>query len=153
MLDINIEDYLPHRGKMKLIDEALEVDDGMAVTVSTVTKDWPLEEGDRVSPVVLVELVAQSSNLAVMWEKKKNGDEGGKGWLVGIKKAEFFIDAVPLHSRLITAVEEVYASDNYVVLEGTVSLNDNLIAKITIQAFKPSKDLEKMLSQGVVIDG
>ena len=39
--DINIEDLLPHRDRMLLIDEILEVDDKTAVTRATVT-DQPV---------------------------------------------------------------------------------------------------------------
>jgi len=39
--DLKIEDLLPHRHRMLLIDEILEVDHNMAVTCATVTDRWP----------------------------------------------------------------------------------------------------------------
>jgi len=42
MIDIDIEKLIPHRDRMKLIDEIIESDDEKAVTESLVTEKWPL---------------------------------------------------------------------------------------------------------------
>ncbi len=41
MLNIDIEELIPHRGRMKLVDEIVEADDKLAVTLSRVTDRWP----------------------------------------------------------------------------------------------------------------
>ena len=42
MIDIDIEQLIPHRDRMKLIDEVIESDDEKAVTESLVTEKWPV---------------------------------------------------------------------------------------------------------------
>ncbi len=42
MINIDIEKILPHRDRLKLIDEILEADDEKAITVSVVSEKWPL---------------------------------------------------------------------------------------------------------------
>ncbi|MCP4135318.1 MAG: hypothetical protein GY754_30395 [bacterium] len=141
MLDINIEDYIPHRDRMKLIEEVLEVADGRSVTVSTVSEQWPMFRDGYVNPIIMIELVAQTSSLAVGWKKRNEEKVGGKGWLVGLKEASFDIESLPLNTRLVTEIDERYSHDNYVVLDGSVFLEekheDKKIAKIAIQAFRP----------------
>ncbi len=42
-----VEDIIPHRGRMKLIDEILGYDGTTAETRATVTENWPLVENGR----------------------------------------------------------------------------------------------------------
>ena len=53
--DITIEDLVPHRGRMRLVADILDVDGEMAVTGTTVTDRWPLLDGDGVNPLVVIE--------------------------------------------------------------------------------------------------
>ena len=52
--NFSLEDLLPHRDRMLLVDEILEVDDKMAVTRATVSDQWPLFDGQDVAPLVLI---------------------------------------------------------------------------------------------------
>jgi predicted hotdog family 3-hydroxylacyl-ACP dehydratase len=63
MIDINIEDLIPHRNSMKLIDEILEIDDDRCITTATVSSSWPLFRDGYVHPIVLIELAAQKRAL------------------------------------------------------------------------------------------
>ena len=105
--DISIEDLIPHRGRMRLIHEILEVDEHRAVTRTVATEEWPLFDGQSVNPIVLVELVAQTAGVTNGWERIKTQgmDSEKKGWLVGIKKTSLFIDAIPLHTEIITTCD------------------------------------------------
>jgi predicted hotdog family 3-hydroxylacyl-ACP dehydratase len=87
----DVERLIPHRNRMRLVDEILDVDDKGAVTASTVTQDWPLVRKGKVSCLVLVELVAQTAGVCVGWREhqKTGGDLEGTGWMVGVKEAVF----------------------------------------------------------------
>jgi len=41
----DVESLIPHRNRMKLIDEIMVVDEKTAVTASVVTETWPMVEG------------------------------------------------------------------------------------------------------------
>ena len=136
---IDIEALIPHRDRMKLINDVLDVNDDTAVTSSLVSDRWPLCQGSFVDPIVLIEVVAQTAAAYLRW--KKGGDkDGGGGWLVGIKNADFFLDRIPLHTVLITTVKNLSSAENYNVLEGTVMTGTDLLARIQIQVFMSDSD-------------
>jgi len=133
--NIGIEDLLPHRGRMLLIDEIIEVDDKKAVTGATVTELWPLFDGIVVSSLILIELVAQTAGIVNGWAriKKKGKDSEKEGWLVGIKQSRFFFDEVPLHSRVITSAENQFEYENYREILGVSKVGPNIMGEIQLQ--------------------
>jgi predicted hotdog family 3-hydroxylacyl-ACP dehydratase len=140
MVDINIEDLIPHRGRMKFVDQIIEVDENTAVTESTVTDQWPLVNNNFVNPLVLIEVVAQTSAVSIGWkELKKDGNTaGGKGWLVGIKAANFFIDKIPLNSNIRTWTKINFNLDNYTEILGISKIGSNLVSEIVLQVLRNS---------------
>jgi predicted hotdog family 3-hydroxylacyl-ACP dehydratase len=137
---MDIEALIPHRGRMKLIDDVLDVNDDSAVTSAIVTERWPLCHGSFVDPIVLIEIVAQTASVHISWKKGADKGVGGGGWIVGIKSADFFLDRIPLHTELITTVRNLYSAENYNVLEGTVTAGKNIIGRIQIQVFRSESD-------------
>ena len=135
-LPLDIEKLIPHRDRMKLINEVLEVNAEVAVTSSFVSDRWPLLQGAFVDPVVLIEIVAQTAGVLISWEKGPDKGEGGAGWLVGVKDADFFQDLIPLHTELISTVKNMYSADGYSVLEGTVRTGTELLCRVQIQVFR-----------------
>jgi len=135
MMDINIEELIPHRARMKLIDEVIEVDDETAVTGSMVTENWPFLEEDSVNPIVLIELVAQTAGVSIGWTelKTKGMKPEGKGWLVGIKEAAFYLERIPLNSRIITNSKKVFDFDNYKEILGITRIDGEIAGKVTVQ--------------------
>lgn len=134
-MDIDIEDLLPHRDRMKLVDEVIEVNEQTAVTRSTVTENWPLLDEDHVNPIVLVELVAQTAGISLGWTelKSKGINPEGKGWLVGIKEAVFYLERIPLNSRIITDSRKVFDFDNYKEIRGVAKIKGEIAGKVTVQ--------------------
>ncbi len=136
--DINIEDLLPHRDRMLLIDEILEVDDKAAVTRATVTDRWPFFDGKAVDSLVLIELVAQTAGINNSWVriKKRGQDSEKKGWLVGIKQSRFCVDSVSLHDQIITRTENQFEYENYRHVTGVARIGDDIIGEISLQLFQ-----------------
>jgi len=134
-LDIKIEDLLPHRDGMLLIDEIIEVDDTAAVTCAAVTDQWPFFDGMAVNSLVLIELVAQTAGIANGWVriKKLGKDSEKKGWLVGIKQASFFVDAVSLNQRIITRAENQFEYENYRHILGVARIGSDIVGEVTLQ--------------------
>ena len=133
--DIKIEDLLPHRDRMLLIDEILEVDHHMAVTRATVTDRWPFFNGNSVDPLVLIEVVAQTAGINNGWVRiQTHGqDSEKKGWLVGIKQSRFFVDAVSLNDLIITKAENQFEYENYRHIAGVASIDSKIIGEVTLQ--------------------
>ncbi len=132
---ITIEDLIPHREQMKLVDDIVSVDDQGAVTAAVVSERWPASAASGVGAVVLIELVAQTAGICIGWrELKKHGNTtGGRGWLVGIKKAVFHLDPLPFGARMVTATRQTFSFEGLSEIAGHVRIGDRSIAEITLQ--------------------
>ena len=140
--EIHAEDLLPHRGRMKLVDEIITVNSEMAVTRTRVTDQWPFFDGKVVNSLVLIELVAQTAGISNSWGgKKKHGENFvTKGWLVGIKESRFYIDTVPLDTRIITRCVNQFEYDSYRVIRGTVEIEKRIVAEVELQLVQSDED-------------
>jgi len=136
MIDITIEELIPHRKRMKLINKVIEIDGESAITESIVTKQWPLFEGNSVNTIILIELVAQTAGIYIGWrEKKKEGNTGGKGWIVGIKKANFSLDTIPLNTRIIARSKQTFSFEDFYEFLGIAKIGSDVIGEIVLQVF------------------
>ena len=137
--DIKIEDLLPHRDRMLLIDEILDVDDNAAVTCATVTRQWPLFDGRTVDSLILIEVVAQTAGINNGWVRiQKHGIASEKkGWLVGIKQSRFFVDAVALNDRIITRTENQFEYEGYRQILGTAKIGATVAGEVALQVIQP----------------
>ncbi len=135
---IRIEDLLPQRDRMLLIDEILEMDDERAVTAATVTDQWPFFDANGVNPLVLIELVAQTAAVTNGWVriKQRGKDSEKKGWLVGIKQSRFFVGAISLNQRIITSAENQFEYESYRHILGIARIGDAIVGEISLQLFQ-----------------
>jgi predicted hotdog family 3-hydroxylacyl-ACP dehydratase len=138
---LNIEDYIPHREPIRIISEVIEIAEESAITGAVVKSSWPLYDGNVVNSLVLIEAIAQTAALVEGYKKKKQGKAGAKGWLVGIKSADFKKAMLPLDTRLIIEVKSLYAFDNYGVIEGTVKSGKDVLAVAVLQALRMDDDI------------
>ncbi|MCG6881476.1 MAG: hypothetical protein LJE96_20315 [Deltaproteobacteria bacterium] len=134
MID-DVESLIPHRGRMRLVDEIISVDEKTAVTASTVTETWPMVEGGAVNCIVLVELVAQTAGVCLGWKERRKTEEDldGTGWIVGVKEALFHCSEIPLKSRIIAASERVFEMELYSEIVGSARVGDETLAEVKLQ--------------------
>jgi predicted hotdog family 3-hydroxylacyl-ACP dehydratase len=139
---IKIEDLIPHRGKMILIDEIIAIRPEYAVTSSTVSTSWPLLTTNGVSSLILVEIAAQSAGVCNGWDRiQEKGIESSKmGWLVGVKRAKFNRDFIPVASKIITRSENSNKYDNLRVTSSVSHIDGDIIGEVTLQLFQASDD-------------
>jgi predicted hotdog family 3-hydroxylacyl-ACP dehydratase len=131
-----IEDLIPHRERLKLIDTITFVDQEHAVTRATVKESWPLYSGDAVSAIVLIELAAQTAGVCIGWNQKMKSDGPmgeAKGWLVGIKNARFYVNTIPLDSCIITRSENRLVVENYKEIAASAGIGEKLVGEISLQ--------------------
>jgi len=137
-LGLNIEDLMPHRGRMLLIDAILDIDDKAAVTRAKVTDRWPFFDGQAVSSLILIELVAQTAGINNSWVRiKKRGQASEKkGWLVGIKQSRFFVDSVGLGDLIVTQAENQFEYESYRHVSGIARIGDVIVGEVSLQLFQ-----------------
>lgn len=133
-----IEQLIPHRGRMKLVQELIKTGDDRCMTVSVALPEWPLCADGAINPIVLIELVAQTAGVNIgLHEIHKDNPSGKTGWLVGIKKAEFFRSEIPVHSKIYITVMERTRDDAYAEIVGMARIESELIAEMELQVYRP----------------
>lgn len=138
--NVDIESLIPHRDRIKMISEVLEIMSESAVAEAIVKPDWPLCDGKVVNPIVLIEIVAQTAAVIDGYKRKKQGKPGGKGWLVGVKNAQFNVAEIPVGTHLTASVGNSYSFDNYSVINGTIKTGEEILAVIVLQALRMNED-------------
>ena len=142
MLNIDIESLIPHREKIKIISGILEIKETTAISTAVVNPNWPSYDEGEVNSLVLIEAIAQTAAIVEGYKRKQQGKDGVKGWLVGIKSAEFKVAKIPVNTNLIIMIENKYSFDNYAVVEGTVKTDEKILATATLQALRLNEDYE-----------
>lgn len=136
--DLTVEDLLPHRGRMLLIDEVIHIEGDRAVAAVQVNDRWPLADAGAVSPLMIIELVAQTSGvgngLNLVKERGKGADK--RGWIVGVKKARFYTDALPMGARIVVESKNRFKFDDFIEIDGTAKMDDKLVGEVTLQVMK-----------------
>jgi predicted hotdog family 3-hydroxylacyl-ACP dehydratase len=133
-----ISDLLPHRGRMLLVQEIVQVDRDAAISRAIVSDQWPLTGDEGASPLLIVELVAQTSGLSNGLDRLINEGQGTetKGWLVGIKKAEFYVDALALGAIVETRAENSFKFEGFREIEGSARIGDAMVGRVTLQVVR-----------------
>ena len=141
----DVERLIPHRNRMRLVDEIIFVDEKTAVTASSVTETWPMVESGSAGCMVLVELVAQTAGVCIGWkEYQAKGDTlGGTGWIVGVKEAVFHCRGLPLHSRIITESKRVFQVELYSEIAGVARMGENILAEVKLQVLQSGSNQEQ----------
>ena len=131
-------DLLPHKGKMLLINDIVEISEEVAVSRTRVSENWPLVAHQTASPLLIVELVAQTAGLSNGYTliNRKGRDVNKKGWVVGIKKAQFYTDQLPVGAAIDTRAENTFKFDEFVEVEGDAKIGGRLIGEVVLQVMK-----------------
>jgi predicted hotdog family 3-hydroxylacyl-ACP dehydratase len=127
---------------MLLIDDILQVDEARAVSYSKVKADWPLSDGKEVSPMVIIELVAQTAGLSNGLSRlRTQGEEADKrGWLVGIRKADFFVDALSVGTSIVTEAANRFAFEGFREISGESRIGDRVVGEVILQVLQADEN-------------
>jgi predicted hotdog family 3-hydroxylacyl-ACP dehydratase len=136
--DLMLEDLLPHRGAMLLVGQVLEVDAIHAVTLSTVLASWPLTDARGAESLICVELAAQTAGVCNGWDRiqTQGRDSDQMGWLVAVKRADFFIDRLPLGSRVEARSENTLVFDKFREITSELHQDGQLVASVVLQLYQ-----------------
>lgn len=134
---LDIESFIPHRERMKLIDGILKISEEETITMAKVSESWPLYQktSDSVEAIVLIEILAQTAAVHI-GRKPEDRKEYRRGWLVGIKNADFFQDRIPVNTILTATVKNLYEIDFYTVIEGEVRAGKEPLCRLQIQVLR-----------------
>lgn len=138
LANLTIESLLPHRGRMLLVDKILELDDRQATTLSVVREGWPLFRDGFCNPLILIELVAQTSGIhnGLTRLKKRGADGDIGGWLVGVKQAVFHTAAIARGKHITTTAKNAFVFDDLREIAGSVSIDGVVAAEVVLQVME-----------------
>ena len=107
-----------------------------AVTEAVISHSSPMADSRGVSPLIMVELAAQTAGICngLSRIKSEGRDSSKKGWLVGVKRAKFYVDDfIAIGSRLVIRSENRHEFDMLREVFCVVHLDDALLGEITLQ--------------------
>ena len=123
-----LEQILPHRPPMVLIDSLTRCDSETAQASKTFTSgDYGLEEDGRVTEPMLIECLAQTVAAAQGRQARLHGDEPAEGMLVGVSGFEFLRHACQGEALTLTT-RVTHRVGQFLVVEGSVRAAEELIA-------------------------
>lgn len=138
---IDIESLIPHREPIRIMTEVIELDGDDGIAAAVVNKRWPLCDGRAVQSIVLIEAIAQTAAIVEGYKRMKSGKDGVKGWLVGIKSAEFTKESIPINTRITASVHSLYAFEKYGVTQGVVKAGDEVLLTAVLQVMRLNEDV------------
>lgn len=141
---INIQNFLPHREPMLMVDELITITNESAVTKFTINKNSIFVSGSRLSESGIIENAAQTCSCIVgKGFFDKDDTEGDSNNLIGfisaIKTAE--IHRLPSVDELVTSKAELvnkFDAQDYIICTMNCKVNGNnnmLLAEFIMNLF------------------
>ncbi|BBO88846.1 hypothetical protein [Desulfosarcina ovata] len=132
---LTIEDFLPHRDGMLLVDEVVGISTEKTATRSIVSSRWPMTDADGSRPLILVELAAQTAGINNGWQNHLNNgpDANQGGWMVGVKAARFSVDRLPIGAEIIITSENRFEFEGFCEVHAVATVDGVPAAEITLQ--------------------
>lgn len=139
-----LEDVIPHRPPMVLIDDILECDTtaGSIVVQAIIRKEWTSSES-------AIELMAQSAAALAGAADIADGYTGAPkpGFLLGTRKMELFVPEFVPGEKCTVKAERIFSDEDAASFECSVMKEDgSLAAKAVLNAYRPP-DIGEFLSK------
>jgi predicted hotdog family 3-hydroxylacyl-ACP dehydratase len=120
---------------MLLISEIISFDDQQATASAVVSKSWPLTTSEGANALVLIELVAQTAAINNGWQiiQRQGPEKDHRGWIVGIKSAQLFVDSIAVGTTIIVESRNQFEYENFRVTQGVARIGNQIGAEVTLQ--------------------
>ncbi len=133
----SVEELVPHRGIMSLLDAVQETDDYHTLASAVVKDSWPLARDGAVASLMLIEVLAQAAAAWFGWQNLQQGKPVEIGFLVGVKEARFHTPQVAVGTRVEARIDCGIRRQSFLVMEGSVRDAASLLAEARLQLFVP----------------
>lgn len=135
-----VEDVLPHRGTMRLVDEIVACDDeAVAVLASADPQAWYADAQGAMPAWLGVELMAQAIAAHVGLIAMRAGGRARPGVLLGASRYEAHVCSFAPGVRLrIEAKELLKSEQGHGAYECTISADDRCLAQAVVKVFQPT---------------
>ena len=128
-LPLAAEELGPHRLPMRLVDQLIAAEGKGGVVLTTVREDCPLVDASgQLEAIALVELIAQGYAALKGYLDRLAAKPVQQGFLVGIKKLEWFAVA-NVGDELKINIRTLAELDDFAVAEGDIWCEEMLLAR------------------------
>jgi predicted hotdog family 3-hydroxylacyl-ACP dehydratase len=133
-----LEQTLPHRGSMLLIDQVLDYETEAVRCLVRVRRDAPFCADDGVPAWVGLEYMAQAMGIYSGIELLQKGEAPRVGFLIGTRRYESVVPVFAIGSTLeISARVSLWAEDKLYVFDCAIHESGRKLAWGEIKAFRP----------------
>jgi len=135
---LDIEQLIPHRLPMRLVESVVTVDEESIVATAVVRDTWPTVRQGHARTLMLIELVAQTAAVLQGWRERHENKSGVGGLLVGIPEAKPQAPTIAVGTPLVCSVRITHGAQNYLAFSGQVNGADGQPwLSGSIQAYRP----------------
>ena len=135
---LDIEQLIPHRLPMRLVETVASVGEESIVASAVVRDSWPTASDGRARTLVLVELIAQTAAVLQGWRERHEDKGAIGGLLVGIPAAKPRAPFIAVGTQLVCTVRISHGAQNYLAFEGQVEDAAGVVWLTgAIQAYRP----------------
>jgi predicted hotdog family 3-hydroxylacyl-ACP dehydratase len=148
-----IEELLPHRGTMALVDRVLDCTaQSVTVAARVDANAWYADEHGAMPAWIGIELMAQAIAAHVGLIARQSGGHARPGVLLGSRKYEALRPAFEPEAQLTIFADEVLrAAEGHGAYDCTIALADGtVVARAVIKVFQPT-DFESFIEGSVSV--
>lgn len=127
-----LEELLPHRPPMVLLDHLLEYDETSATARASIRPDTPLVENGSVSAVLALEQMAQATAAFMGLRARARARPVGIGYLLGARELELHVDRFEVGDVVLVRVRHAWGEGDLAMFECEVEREGRVVAEATI---------------------
>ncbi|WP_242392195.1 ApeP family dehydratase [Anaeromyxobacter oryzisoli] len=131
-----IEELVPHRGRMLLLDELVAFDGQRALCRVRLQRDSTFVEGGAVDAVIALEYMAQAVAAFAGMRGRAAGRPPRIGFLLGTRELVLSVDRFAVGDELMVEVAHVWGEDQLGVFDCTVSRGGEKVASAALNVYQ-----------------
>ncbi|NLE49018.1 MAG: hypothetical protein GX614_11510 [Sandaracinaceae bacterium] len=137
-----IRELIPHAGRMILLDELLEWEEGRARAKMRIRERMPFVRSKRMSTIALMEPMAQAVAACLGYEAYRGGAGVRVGMIIGARSFEIFRAELAVGDALTFDVERIRGSESLSHFSCKAWREGEKIAEATLTLFHAEKPPE-----------
>lgn len=141
-----VDELVPHKATMSLLDEALEADDEHAQAAVRIAEDTLLYDArlGGVPASIGIEYMAQTIAMFAGAQARRLGQGPAVGFLLGSRRYVAHVPVFGLAARLMIDVVQELRDGQMAAFSCQISENGDLLAEARLSVFQPN-DIEAFL--------
>ena len=125
-------DRLPHAGPMLFLDRIVSVQDPMIETETTFGADFIMARGEHISPLVAIELFAQSAAALMAHRSAAANAPKVSGALLGTRKLDVHVAEFRVGETVRTQAREIFGAGALAQFDCKLFRGEDLVAEGSI---------------------